>query len=186
MAAFRSGLFALLALLSALACFGAGVLWLYSYQVYDQGHVYSAGGQFLGFESACGDVRITWNSNDQPAESTSLRRTYLKDSGVANGLKPLASQWIGFGFAYSSMSMRRSADPTVLRTANVPHWFLMVLTTPLPLAWLIVDRRRRLERKRQLEGMCRRCGYDIGACGDRCTECGELTPRGLRALAKAA
>ena len=185
MAAFRSRLFAALALLSALACFAAGVLWLYSYQVYDQGHVY-VGGQLFRFESACGDVRIAWNSNDLPAEPTFLRRAYLKDSGVANGLKPLRMQWIGFGFAYSSMSMRRAADATVLRTINLPHWFLMVIMTPLPLAWMIVDRRRKLERKRQAEGMCRRCGYDIGACGDRCTECGEPTPRGLRALAKAA
>jgi hypothetical protein len=45
------------------------------------------------------------------------------------------------------------------------------------LAWFPFLARSRKQYEREKEGLCRRCGYDIRASGDRCPECGEEIAR---------
>jgi len=53
----------------------------------------------------------------------------------------------------------------------VPHWFLLALLLPLPLARL-GHRWRTSKRRRQ--GLCENCGYDLRATPERCPECGTV------------
>jgi hypothetical protein len=56
----------------------------------------------------------------------------------------------------------------------VPHWFLMLLSLPLPALWLVGFLRSRRHR----HGLCTSCGYDLRASPDRCPECGtEVKPQ---------
>ena len=72
--------------------------------------------------------------------------------------------WRSVGFDYY-----RSERPPGQRLI-VPHWFVLLLTAPLP-AWhfaRVLRRRRRLRR-----GRCLRCGYDLTANATGvCPECG--------------
>ena len=52
----------------------------------------------------------------------------------------------------------------------VPHVLVVVLTAAGPLWWLA---RARRQRRRNRDGLCRACGYDIRATPGRCPECGE-------------
>lgn len=52
----------------------------------------------------------------------------------------------------------------------LPDWWIVVLTLPLPIAWLIASRRRALRA-----GHCSICGYDLRASPERCPECGKET-----------
>ena len=56
-----------------------------------------------------------------------------------------------------------------LYNAAVPHWFVVGLLLPVPLAWAIVARR---ERRRRRAGLCLMCGYDLRATPGQCPECG--------------
>lgn len=70
---------------------------------------------------------------------------------------------------------------------SVPHWFLLLLTLPVPTYRLAAWGRR---RRRARRGLCVSCGYDLRASGGagRCPECGQSLartavrpPRGRRA-----
>jgi hypothetical protein len=50
----------------------------------------------------------------------------------------------------------------------VPHWFLMAITSALPIAAVVT----RSWRAGPRQGHCPSCGYDIRATPDRCPECG--------------
>lgn len=57
-----------------------------------------------------------------------------------------------------------------IRRVDVPYWFLLLVSVPLPALWL----RRTLSRARWLRrGRCPHCGYDLRASSDRCPECGQ-------------
>ena len=61
---------------------------------------------------------------------------------------------------------------------RVPLWFPLLLFLILPAVWL---RRFRSERRKQREGLCRQCGYDLRAHspGQVCPECGTPVPAEL-------
>ncbi len=74
---------------------------------------------------------------------------------------------LGFGFARSTAAP--AAATPVHQVIAVPLWFLggVALLPPLRLARLALR-----DRRRRLRGLCARCGYDLRAATDRCTECG--------------
>ena len=57
---------------------------------------------------------------------------------------------------------------------SLPHWFVALLLSALPLRWA-----RAYQRVRRLAsvGCCARCGYDLCATPERCPECGTVTQR---------
>ena len=84
---------------------------------------------------------------------------------------------IKFGLLQISASRRflepRFSSNTLYWTISVPLWLPMLVVSALPLWWLFVSlRRRRLRRK----GLCINCAYDVRACIDRCSECGQPLP----------
>ena len=56
---------------------------------------------------------------------------------------------------------------------TVPLWLLVLLFAILPVRWAVLRRR---ERRRNAAKVCVRCGYDLRACVERCSECGEPIP----------
>ena len=85
--------------------------------------------------------------------------------------------WTSIGFY-----LYRSPPPLSGTTIIVPHWFVLLLVSPL-VAWRVrpwLRRRRRLRR-----GLCPRCGYDLTANATGvCPECGTAVP--ARAAAETA
>ena len=66
----------------------------------------------------------------------------------------------------------------IYETLLIPDWFLTLLLLILPAVWL---RRFRSERRKQREGLCLVCGYDLRAHvpGQLCPECGMVVPADL-------
>ena len=58
------------------------------------------------------------------------------------------------------------------RVVGVPYWLVMAGTAVWPGVWVM----RRVGMKRG-PGFCERCGYDLRATPERCTECGTLHPQ---------
>ena len=62
--------------------------------------------------------------------------------------------------------------------SHIPYWLILLLVAMPPCLWL---RRFRSERRKQREGLCRSCGYDLRAHspGQLCPECGSTVPEDL-------
>jgi hypothetical protein len=130
----------------------------------------------LGIDHASHDARA-------PGWTTGARND-IDDIWVINGPRGFdelisGNEWryLGFGFRQFKFDMRPE-PPYVYRswTVGVPHWFIILITGPLPLRRLLRIRRRRQRRKR---GLCVNCGYDLRASPDRCPECGTPVPAGF-------
>jgi hypothetical protein len=59
------------------------------------------------------------------------------------------------------------------RSAVLPLWLVMLITSALPVRVFLFGQRRRRDLRRRRAGLCDRCGYDIRANTGRCSECGE-------------
>jgi hypothetical protein len=58
------------------------------------------------------------------------------------------------------------------RMIGIPFWpIVWLFAMPPAIAW----QRRRVRRRRQRQGLCARCGYDLRASAGRCPECGLTT-----------
>jgi hypothetical protein len=75
------------------------------------------------------------------------------------------------------------ADPNLVIEGDLfswgiaaPHWMIALALSTGVMWWVMVWQSRAELKRRQTEGLCRSCGYDIRASDDRCPECGEPLP----------
>ncbi|MCX5660287.1 MAG: hypothetical protein NTW19_11275 [Planctomycetota bacterium] len=78
------------------------------------------------------------------------------------------------GFTYRRLRRAVPEAEWNFTTFAVPLWFLVALTSALPLAWARATWREAAQDHRQRwRGRCSNCGYDLrGSAGD-CPECGQ-------------
>jgi hypothetical protein len=99
-----------------------------------------------------GPPKRVWQFGSPPvSESPSLLVTHGPFQTI--GLGPVSGSYFGLDFV----------------GASVPHFFIALLSLPLP---LLAFRRWRRRRRFEREGLCRVCGYDLRASAVRCPECG--------------
>lgn len=159
-------LFTLCSALSLMLCVTMAVLWVWSYwreqTVSWENRTYSH-----DVTSAWGMVRFTYG---MPIDLNGHPGRTGWDFGSFPAGPRAAAMWVdarhptctGFGgFAYCVASWPK--------TFFVPHWFFALATALLPAvkAIHVWTSWRRLQL-----GLCRRCGYDLRASPDRCSECG--------------
>jgi hypothetical protein len=109
-------------------------------------------------------------------ESDSWNFNWSRDMMVISSLD---SSFLGFGaesvvidppwrrFFIPGLSSRRTL-------VQVPHWFVILLLGGLPAWWLM--RRGRIQRDRTRQGLCQRCGFEMGNLYHLCPKCGERAP----------
>jgi hypothetical protein len=81
------------------------------------------------------------------------------------------------GFVYARSGMLNGPSWLLL----VPIPFLVALLALLPLADVLIIRRRRRRVRRLAAGLCVRCGYDLRATPEKCPECGAV-PAAVRSV----
>ena len=101
---------------------------------------------------------------------------YFRSSASPDGgwWYPLLASNHWFGFAYWGYSWGGTDIP--VRTVNViVPWWAVVALLALPAA-IIAWRswRVRAATRRQQNGLCPQCGYDLRASPERCPECGAV------------
>ena len=66
------------------------------------------------------------------------------------------------------------SDGSMLWNLEVPFWMIAASAAVLPFAQMELWRRRRRRVRRERQGRCQRCGYDLRATPQRCSECGMI------------
>jgi hypothetical protein len=168
-------LFTLCSAASLLLCVAVCALWVRSYFVVDglshsrerrASGAYSTHGRLLLDTMGDSDVPVWpglagWEPTHEPAGDA----PQFIDMPQVNGRGAL-----GFKHARITNDMGGGVVRAVTATA-VPHWSVVLVLLPLPLAWAAAFRRRRYRNRHTL---CPACGYDLRASPDRCPECGTL------------
>jgi len=130
--------------------------------------------------------QATWNDSQvklSPAIGTSIqirRRVPEPFLGSTNGLirgkLGKHQTWAIGGFAFTSFESS-SLTGEFGWNVVVPCWFLLMSLLLGPVLWTFRLHKWHTRRRREREGMCVRCGYNLSASSDRCPECGEpITP----------
>jgi hypothetical protein len=141
-------LFTLCAAVSLLLCVAVCVLWVRSISRADQVWIVPRReGVMLIAGSQAGSVGVGWL---QPHAGP----------GVHLKTRPAEKRMRWFGFSVTDASIWK---------VIVPHWTLAIGFAAIPAGWLLNARR---SPARLGEGHCRRCGYDLRASPERCSECG--------------
>jgi hypothetical protein len=112
---------------------------------------------------------------------------YPTNSGYISGTAAnyRRSEYLGLAITVGDMQSEMSDGHGLLRPetrringhillVELSLWWIVVLSAPLPLVWIIMNRRRllRVWKRKYAAGHCPNCGYDLRATPDRCPECG--------------
>jgi hypothetical protein len=87
------------------------------------------------------------------------------------GLYALAKPETGFEVWRFVLVYRYPLRNMTFTRIQFPLWPVIALSLPLPSVWML---RRRRQMRREREGLCLICGYDLRATPDRCPECGSI------------
>jgi hypothetical protein len=95
------------------------------------------------------------------------------------GMSPRSMFGAASAFAFGRQPMQGPAIRTVVYQARAPGWFLVCVTSLLPIWWLRATVSRALARRTaRKQARCVQCGYDLRATPDRCPECGTAPAKG--------
>ena len=104
----------------------------------------------------CGALEAGFSSFD-------VRTYYSLTTGIR------AHSWRGFGFSSLFVDVNRQVGPSAFVSNVVLPFWLLLLLSAIPTAWLWHRDRQRIR-----PGLCTRCGYDLtGNTSGVCSECGE-------------
>jgi hypothetical protein len=160
----------LVAGISLLLCAAACALWLRSGQRSDYASVAPAWRHFV-FMTFPGGLKVsTWPDPVQPGGLKFASYEYGVRNAYGGWVDRPAVSWSKLGFDVRPLRFSNQAKPA--RGAVelfVPFWFLAVAFLVVPV-WTLLRLAR--VRRREREGRCARCGYDLRATADRCPECG--------------
>lgn len=159
----------LLTLLSALACATTLALWLRGYRALDRVMYETSYGTGAEGASFRGELMLHVFGADARF-SGGARRYY--ESGPVEQVeffpRPRLRWWNWLGFDAFLVNRPNGTARDLL--LFVPDWAVGAATAALPMLHLFG---RRSAKRRQAQGLCRRCGYDLRATPERCPECGK-------------
>ena len=147
--------------LSAVVCALCLYAWVRSYAP-DNLAVRSHGGKLL----------VVFADGPFGAYNDRAKQTYRSSRQVWLDYNRMAQRrWEALGFAYAAADFANGS----FRMIGVPFPVLVLLTAPAPVWWAWHARR---QRRRNREGCCANCGYDLRETKGRCPECGtEVMPQ---------
>jgi len=188
MACMLRRLVALLSVLSLLLWVATAVLWARSWRIYDRCEVgfatqtrWPSRGYLLGVESSGRRLRVTAtfyaDHEETPLDDRDdIPRWLFRASQSHDTQYPLEldhgdrGDLRRRGYASESQTMYGPRSIIAWTTLILPHWFVVIVTLPLPLLYASRIVHRRLPR---CPGLCRSCGYDLqGNVSGICPECG--------------
>jgi hypothetical protein len=154
----------LVSMVSAVMCVAVMVLWVRSYVVGDTGICTSA-----KTPTAFAKIPIAVLTVFSARGRLSIRSNVTHPGSLFDLTR--SGHW---GWRRGNASEFRTGEPWIGTGdwgwwLSVPHWFVVLFFAILPTVHALLAIRR---RRRQREGLCRVCGYDLRATPDRCPECG--------------
>jgi len=152
----------ILPLVSLLLCAAATVLWARASRHQDAVFFQTRDSTNALFS---GQGRIVFNRTHRPASNPPDVPAFAYQHLRTEPPRWFLPAALGFGFAIG----RTVQAPATYSGFGIPFWFIILALLILPITSLL--RRHRL-RRRQRQGLCLRCGYDLRATAHRCPECG--------------
>ena len=156
--------------LALILCSVVVVLWVRSYR-----HIDSIMCRRFDLSSWLGGLHI-YVLNDSQMGQLEVSTTAIPASTTWDGSQyasPSLRRFGGFLLVQDQLRFSGSVfliGPPITYTAvRIPAWFVLILLTILPLAWIV---RRYTTQRRVRLGLCPVCSYDLRATPDRCPECG--------------
>ena len=172
-------LFTILSILSLLLCVAMAGMWVRSYWIMED----------IGWERPAAVIAVAgsrgqvlfYRDIETPPGAAARPLGFQHHSGgptipmtqLIGSLTPNYYSFFGFAAARGEATKLIRFELVVL-----PHWFLVFITSLLPIRCWMLWRGRRCRERRQAENRCVHCGYDLRATPDRCPECGTAVPEG--------
>jgi hypothetical protein len=200
---FGRSLFMLASMMSLLLFLTVGALWV---RAAKSGDVFSKlGPRGIELTSYRGEIAL-WIYSGVPfstplrhqSGNSSMRHTDTGNYAYVGESGGVRSYWlVSRGIGFTNYQLAGVANAPVKQAFwsrwATRHWFIALVTAPLPIALITQLARARAARRRAMAGLCRYCGYDLRASPGRCPECGvsadaatanppsaRLRPRGSR------
>lgn len=124
------------------------------------------------------EIEAAWRGAIDPDHNYDWNRwrfTWSRDLGL---MGPPNGSTLGFGYETSVADATRRVMMPGIRwhrlIVQVPHWAVVLVLGVLPGTWLY--KRYRIRQSRVTQGLCRKCGFELGNVYHSCPKCGERAP----------